>query len=175
MPDNTPAPATNRSVDRVRALGRELTEVHQDLRTELRRVRIEFDRYLASGEVPPTQLRTHCTAFCAALTRHHSSEDTTAFPALGNQFPELAPVLAELSADHHLVADILRRLQQLLAEVGPDNVDTAKRELDGLAAILESHFQWEERRLVEAFDALEITASTGEQLFGVTVCAPAED
>ncbi|WP_406230639.1 hemerythrin domain-containing protein [Nocardia sp. NBC_01009] len=175
MPDNTPAPATNRSVDRVRALGRELTEVHQDLRTELRRVRIEFDRYLAGDEVPPMRLRTHCTAFCAALTRHHTSEDTTAFPALGNQFPELAPVLAELSADHHLVADILRRLQQLLAEVGPDNADTAKRELDGLAAILESHFQWEERRLVEAFDALEIAASTGEQLFGVTVCAPAED
>ncbi|MFD0364842.1 hemerythrin domain-containing protein [Nocardia sp. GCM10030253] len=73
--------------------------------------------------------------------RYMYSGDATAFPVLGHQFPELAPVLTELSADHRLVADIVRRLRQLLVSVGPDNADTARRELDGLAAIVESHFQ----------------------------------
>jgi hemerythrin-like domain-containing protein len=168
-------PDTSRSTDRVQALGRELTEIHQRLRAELAHVRKEFTRYLEGDAVRPTRLRTHCAAFCSALTRHHTSEDTTAFPALGAQFPELAPVLAELSDDHRLVADILRRLEQLLASVGPDNADNVRRELDGLAAILESHFRWEERRLAQALNALELGSRTTEELFGITVCAPVEN
>ncbi|MFI9503933.1 hemerythrin domain-containing protein [Nocardia sp. NPDC052566] len=157
------------SVARARALGRELVEIHQWLRTELRRVRAELNRYPTGELVRPTQLRSHCTAFCQALTRHHVSEDTTTFPALAAQFPELAPVLAELRDDHRLVADILRRLEQLLTSVNPDNAGAALRELDGLTAILESHFQWEERRLVQALDAFESGSRTTEQLFGITV------
>lgn len=68
--------------------------------------------------------------------------------------------------DHQLVADILRRPTELLDSIGPDNSDTVRRELDGLAAILESHFQWEERRLVQAFDELEMGTRTGEELLG---------
>ncbi|WP_433603124.1 hemerythrin domain-containing protein [Nocardia sp. CA-135953] len=77
--------------------------------------------------------------------------------------------MAELRTDHQLVADILRRLTELLDSIGPDNADTVRRELDVLAAILESHFHWEERRLVQAFDELEMGTRTGEELLGVTV------
>ncbi|MFI6362533.1 hypothetical protein ACIBG0_07250 [Nocardia sp. NPDC050630] len=52
-----------------------------------------------------------------------------------HQPSELARVLAELRTDHQLVADILRRLTELLDSIRPDNADTLRRELDGLAAI----------------------------------------
>jgi hemerythrin-like domain-containing protein len=155
------------SADRARALGRQLIEVHRWLRTELARLREEIAAYADGGAAshPPAPLRAHCTAFCQALTRHHTSEDTTGFQALAAEFPELIPVLEQLRKDHVLVADILRRLQGLLTTLTPDSAEPARRELDGLTAILESHFRWEERRLVDAFDALR-TPSTGEELFG---------
>ncbi|WP_063824954.1 hemerythrin domain-containing protein [Nocardia pseudovaccinii] len=161
--------STDLDANRARALGQELVAIHDWLRTELTRIRVNVTAYAAGSELRPTQLRAHCTAFCAALTRHHTGEDTAGFPALAGQFPELAPVLAELRTDHQLVADILRRLTELLDSIGPDNADTVRRELDGLAAILESHFHWEERRLVQAFDELDMGTSTGEELLGVTV------
>jgi len=161
--------ATHLEANRARALGRELVAVHHWLRTELTRIRADVTAYAAGSDLRPTQLRAHCTAFCAALTRHHTSEDAAGFPALAEQFPELAPVLAQLGADHELVADILRRLTELLDSVEPDNADTVRRELDGLAAILESHFQWEERRLVRAFDELETGTRTSEELLGAEV------
>lgn len=161
--------STDLDANRARALGQELVAIHDWLRTELTRIRADVTDYAAGSELRPTQLRVHCTAFCAALTRHHTGEDTAGFPALADQFPELAPVLAELRTDHELVADILRRLTELLDSIGPDNADTVRRELDGLAAILESHFHWEERRLVQAFDELEMGTRAGEELLGVTV------
>ncbi|WP_433527204.1 hemerythrin domain-containing protein [Nocardia pseudovaccinii] len=157
--------STDLDANRARALGQELVAIHDWLRTELTRIRVNVAAYAAGSELRPTQLRAHC----AALTRHHTGEDTAAFPALAGQFPELAPVLAELRTDHQLVADILRRLTELLDSIGPDNADTVRRELDGLAAILESHFRWEERRLVQAFDELEMGTRTGEELLGGTV------
>ncbi|GAA4639615.1 hypothetical protein GCM10023196_101910 [Actinoallomurus vinaceus] len=155
--------------DRARALGGQLIEIHQWLRAELARIREEIGAY-AEGDMPrsPRMLRAHCTAFCAALTRHHTSEDATAFPALAAQFPELVPVLDDLRRDHLLVADILRRLQRLLTTLTADNVENVRRELDGLTAILESHFQWEERRLVNAVDALQVPEG-GDELFGLPV------
>lgn len=154
--------------DRVRALGAQLVEVHQWLRSELVRLREEISAY-GDGDLSqdPVPLRAHCTAFCSALTRHHTSEDDTAFPALGEHFPDLIPVLEELRRDHGLVADILRQLEQLVATLTPDTTEWTLRELDGLAAVLSSHFQWEERRLVGAFDGLE-TPDMSEDLFGVT-------
>jgi hypothetical protein len=67
-------------------------------------------------------LQAHCLAFCAAITRHHTSEDATAFPALGARSPELAPVLEALSQDHRLVEDIALRLRELLGAVTPEEL-----------------------------------------------------
>ncbi|MFI6217174.1 hemerythrin domain-containing protein [Nocardia brasiliensis] len=157
-------PTPSRDLDRARSLGRELRAVHDQLRTELARARAEFDNP-AGGPATPRSLRTHCAAFCVALTRHHTGEDIAAFPLLAAQFPELAPVLSELQADHGLVADIVRRLDGLLNAAA--NRDTVHRELDGLAAILESHFRWEERRLVRALDALDRGDRTTDELLGI--------
>jgi hemerythrin-like domain-containing protein len=106
-----------------------------------------------------------CTTGCAALTRHHTGEDAVVFPTLARQLPELAPVLARLSQDHQLVEGILRQLRQLLTTMTPATRESVRREIDGLSAILESHFRWEERKLVSVLDTV-VTDRPANDLFG---------
>jgi hypothetical protein len=131
---------------RFAAFGKQLIEVHDWLREELARLRAD-----AAAGIQPKKLQAHCLSFCAAVTRHHTGEDEGAFPALARQFPELRPVLQELAADHGLVTLMLQRLEKL------DFSDSAAatRELNGIEAILESHFTYEERKIVKALDSLD--------------------
>lgn len=145
----------------MRAIGGELVRVHQWLRDELAGIHDRLD----ANELDVMPLRAHCVAFCAAITRHHTSEDTVGFPTIAGGLPELAPVLEALTRDHRLVEDIVRRLSELLASTTPDTVDEVRREVDGLSAILESHFRWEEKALVAALDTLT-TERTTDELFG---------
>lgn len=156
-----------RPSDRARALGRELVAVHQSLRSELARVRRQLETAPGDVRFRLDDLRLRCAAFCDALTTHHTSEDRTAFPALREQFPELGDVLTELERDHVLIADILRRTQELLADFRVEDAEKVRRELDGLSAIMESHFQWEERRLVQAFDDMDRADRTTVDFFGI--------
>jgi hypothetical protein len=86
---------------------------------------------------------------------------------LGEQFPELQPVLQQLTEDHDMVAWILLRIQELLD--GPGDPEATGRELDGLAAILESHFVYEEKKIVEALNSLDAGPATTEDLLGIAV------
>ncbi|MFC9439780.1 hemerythrin domain-containing protein [Nocardia sp. NPDC057030] len=151
---------------RAHALSHELIDTHQWLRSELRRVARALDEYRDDVPIGPLRdLRTHCLTFCQALTDHHTTEDKTAFPVLAQRFPDLAPVLAELSADHHLITDILTRMTTALADLTPENLATVRGEITGLSAIMESHFQWEERRITAALDKLPTATYTAAQLF----------
>jgi iron-sulfur cluster repair protein YtfE (RIC family) len=150
--------------ERLRAFGNQLIEIHLWLREELTRIRDG----LGDPRVRPRDLRTHCLAFCAALTRHHTGEDAGAFRVLADRVPELTPVLRELEADHHVVAGLLHRVEELADAAAPP--DEVRAELDTLAALLESHFVYEEKKLVGALNAL--TAGTTEGLFGVPVAPP---
>jgi hemerythrin-like domain-containing protein len=114
-------------------------------------------------------LRAHCAGFCSALARHHISEDQAAFPLLAAQLPELATVLQELQRDHRLVAEILHRVEQLAGDFTRDNAQRVRSELDGLAAILDSHFRWEERRIADALNSLSSTGMDAGGLSGLTV------
>jgi hypothetical protein len=127
-----------------------LIEVHIWLREELARLREGAGR----GE-RPRELQVHCAAFCSALSRHHTSEDSRAFPALVRDFPELHPVLAELEADHQIVAAILQKIQAL----STDDAEGFRTELDTLSALLESHFVYEEKKIAAALNQI-----TGEAL-----------
>ncbi|GGO09577.1 hypothetical protein GCM10010116_19320 [Microbispora rosea subsp. aerata] len=140
---------------RLRAFGNQLIDVHIWLREELEDLRDNIDAYLA-GEARPRELRAHCLAFCSALNRHHTGEDDGAFPELARHFPELRPVLEELRRDHRLVEDCLQRLQALADRLGPaaDPVEV-RRELDTLGALIETHFLYEEKRIVSALNALD--------------------
>ncbi|MFU8873109.1 hemerythrin domain-containing protein [Micromonospora sp. SL4-19] len=148
---------------RLTALGTQLIEIHHWLREELARLRAGLDSPGEAGVGLSRELRAHCVGFCAALDRHHTGEDAGAFRVLAERLPELRPVLAELSADHRVVADILRRVEALLTEAADRR--SVRAELDGLAALLESHFSYEEKKLFAALAALP--GGTAEELFGV--------
>jgi hypothetical protein len=79
---------------------------------------------------------------------------------LREQVPELAPVLDELKRDPRIVADALRRLDAAVAD--PARLAT---EIDTLAALLETHVTYEERKLGDALDRLH--SQTTEGLFGI--------
>ena len=128
---------------RLTALGNQLIETHVRLLDALDALR--------DGKPPPRELADHCLAFCAAVTRHHTEEDTTVFPLLAARHPELRDVLDGLERDHRMVAGMLTRAAELARDL---DVDGARAELDGLAALLESHFTWEEKRLVAALNAV---------------------
>ncbi|GAA4070617.1 hemerythrin domain-containing protein [Actinomadura miaoliensis] len=141
---------------RLVAFGNQLIEVHLWLREELALLREGVDAYLAGG-ARLGELRLHCLTFCSALNRHHTGEDDGAFPQVAEQFPELRPVLEELRRDHRLVEDSLRRLQALVAELDQAADPAAvRRELDSLAALMETHFLYEEKRIVAALNALNV-------------------
>jgi len=148
------------SDDHVRAFGNQLVEVHIWLREQLARLRDD----LAAPPERPRDLRVHCLTFCAALRRHHTGEDGSLFPLLTDGHPDLAPVLEALERDHAFVDGILRRVEELVASAEhADAGDAAvgvRAELDGLAALLDSHFAYEERRLAAVLNDLGDGRST---------------
>jgi hypothetical protein len=149
----------------VAALSEQLIQVHRDLRERLAWLRsavadgravADGSELLAADAGIPDDLLSHCLGFCAAISAHHAGEDDRLLPRLRDAAPELAPVIDNLIQDHALVAGLLRRIREL-ATSGPWPAEpgTLVRELDGLTAILESHFGYEERRLSRALDALD--------------------
>jgi iron-sulfur cluster repair protein YtfE (RIC family) len=132
---------------RVTALSEQLVQVHQALRERLASLR-------ADATAVPDDLLSHCLSFCAALHTHHTGEDHQLFPTLQAAYPDLAPVIGKLAEDHVLVAGLLGQLRDLLAAPPDPDPATLQRELDGLTAILESHFSFEERRITAALDTL---------------------
>ena len=64
-------------------------------------------------------------------------------------------------------AEILRRLQKLLGGLGaqadPAGAQRVRGELDGLAALLESHFVYKEKRLVSALNSLSAPTWDGSR------------
>lgn len=122
---------------RFRAYGNQLVGAHLRLREMVE------DLYDALDE--GRDLRLHCLTLCSAVTRHHTAEDVNVFPLLAGRHPELASFLAELRRDHEIIAGMLTRLEAA----------TTHEELDGLSAVLETHFIGEEKRLTGVLNALE--------------------
>jgi hypothetical protein len=148
---------------RLAAFGNQLVQVHDRLRADLARLSDEVDTYLDGG-ARPRDLQAHCLAFCGALERHHTGEDDGAFPELADHHPELTPLLDKLREDHHLVSGILHRLRDLVEGLSPETgtdprqAQRVRGEVDGLMAIVDSHFGFEERSIVDALNALDLPA-----------------
>jgi hypothetical protein len=108
-------------------------------------------------------LLLYCRGFCVALDGHHRGEDRHLFPAIAASYPHLRPVLRALERDHSMIAHLLGGLQAAI-----DRSATAAElsdHLEGIAAIMESHFRYEERQLLTILETLDLPASVTE-VFG---------
>ncbi|CAN7384808.1 hemerythrin domain-containing protein [Knoellia sp. LjRoot47] len=108
-------------------------------------------------------LLMHCHGFCAALDGHHRSEDSGLFPQIAAARPDLAPVLARLSQDHSMMSHLIGEFEHALSSTS--DRETLHAHLDGLDAIVESHFGYEERSLLSVLDEVPL-ALDRQQAFG---------
>ncbi|GAA1177983.1 hypothetical protein GCM10009584_19420 [Ornithinimicrobium humiphilum] len=127
--------------------------MHDDLREQLHTA---LDA-VQQGRVPEPAPRPldHCIAFCVALHEHHTGEDRSVFPALRDAAPELGDTIDALVQDHSMISWLLQRAATAIerAAAGTD-LGAVAAELEGIGAILESHFRYEERTISEALDRL---------------------
>ncbi|WP_380283900.1 hemerythrin domain-containing protein [Kitasatospora purpeofusca] len=141
--------------DRAVALSIQLSRVHRDLIRRIDDLRSDPDP--DSRRLDDDPLAAHCLAFCEALTAHHEGEDEGLFAQLRRERPELAPTIAKLVEDHGLITSLLTRVRELAlraaGSAAPERA-TIRGELDGLAAIMQSHFRYEERTISAALDAM---------------------
>ncbi|MFD0557900.1 hemerythrin HHE cation binding domain-containing protein [Stackebrandtia endophytica] len=144
---------TGRDTDRLVAWSNELRGVHDRLRSALRVVR----ESLGSDSVEVTaDLLIYCRGFCAALGRHHRGEDRGLFPAIEAAHPELAPVLRKLEQDHSMIDYLLKGLEAA-ANRSASSAEIEKH-LEGVSAIMENHFAYEERQLLKVLESLALRA-----------------
>jgi len=138
-----------------------MRRVHARLRNALEITR-EAVEHGESAEDPARELLLFCHGFCSALDAHHQGEDRTLFPAIAAARPDLAPVLRALEQDHSMIGHLLGALQA--AVDSRSSPEVLARHLEGIAAIMESHFRYEERQLLTVLDGLELSAEVEEVL-----------
>lgn len=146
---------------RLIAWSREMRQVHDRLREALEVTRTA----LSTGEAAESATRDlllFCYGFCAALTGHHEGEDRQLFPAIRAAHPELHDTLRRLEQDHSMMSHLISGLQAATErDATPVELD---RHLEGIAAIMESHFRYEERQLLSVLDRLVLDADPKDVL-----------
>ena len=154
--DPFPAPprVSEGEKNRLIAWNRELAAAHERLRRALRVTRDALDR--GDAESAGADLLLYCHGFCAALNGHHVSEDKALFPELSTRHPQLRSTIAKLTQDHEMIAVLLTQFSHALTASA--TADELARHLDGLGAIMESHFNYEERQLLDTLSTLDVAA-----------------
>ena len=150
-----------RETTRLIAWSTELRTVHQRLRDALQIVQeaVRDGQPMGRGG---QDLLLYCRGFCAALDGHHRGEDRALFPAIEAAHPELAPVLRRLEQDHAMIAHLLGQLSAAVdRSASPAGLQT---HLEGVAAVMESHFRYEERQLLAVLETLELPATARDVL-----------
>lgn len=131
----------------------EMRTVHERLREALRVTRAAL-RDGRADESAGRDLLLFCHGFCTALTGHHEGEDRTLFPAVAAAYPELRETLRQLEQDHSIISHLLTGLQASMDRAAPP--EELDRHLEGIAAIMENHFRYEERRLLTVLETLAL-------------------
>lgn len=154
---------------RLVAWDRELRDVHERLRGALQVAREAVDAAPgddgdAAGADPAwsRDLLLFCTGFCAALDGHHRGEDDVVFPGLLAVAPELRDVVSQLVRDHAMLSHLLGELQRALDAghaAGVHDTAALHRHLDGIEAVMETHFRYEEKRLLPVLADLVLDAT----------------
>ncbi len=158
--------------ERGAATAQHLIDVHDALRAELAQVRsiVEQvrDGHLTIGAARSVintmtmrqnnwTLGAYCESYCRVVTSHHTLEDRSIFPHLRRADPSLVPVIDRLEEEHHVIADVLERVDRALVAVvdhddpgaaGREALDSLQATVDVLTDTLLSHLAYEERELV---------------------------
>ncbi|GAA1511657.1 hypothetical protein GCM10009827_027400 [Dactylosporangium maewongense] len=154
-----------------RASGQHLVDVHDHLRQELEQLRDLVEQVAAGGmDVGRARsmintmtmrqnawtLGTYCESYCRVVTTHHTIEDVNLFPRLRAADPRLVPVVDRLEAEHHVIADVLERVDAALVAMvsRPDGIADVRKAVDLLGDTLLSHLAYEERELVDPIGRL---------------------
>ncbi|PWD51372.1 cation-binding protein [Serinibacter arcticus] len=132
------------------ALAAELRAVHARLRraVDLARAAIDGGNPVALAS---TDLQVYCTGFCLALAEHHVAEDEHLFPAILGAHRDLADLVTDLQRDHSMLAHLIRGFDGALTAGGDE--DTLSHHLDGIEAVMLTHFAYEEKRLLPLLTA----------------------
>lgn len=146
---------------RLIAWSNELRAVHDRLRSALR---LSQEAAAAGADLPSTgrDLLLFCHGFCTALDGHHRGEDDLLFPAVEAEHPDLSAQLRKLEQDHAMIGTLLSGLESAVSRKASPGV--LGRHLEGLAAIMESHFRFEERTLLDVLDRLDLRAEVDDVL-----------
>lgn len=161
---------TDSNTARLAAWGQQMRTVHRRLQDALDLARDTIEDGGTPGSLA-SDLALYCGGFCAALNGHHRSEDAALFPAVLRDRPDLAPVIATLMQDHSMISHLIQGLEKALRtgiESRPRETETAAllRHLDGIEAVMQTHFRFEEKKLVELLDTLQFENSSATTLFG---------
>ncbi len=152
---------TERETTRLVAWSTELRRVHVRIREALHVTR-EAVRDGTSSEQASRDLLLYCHGFCAALDGHHQGEDRALFPAIEAAHPQLAPVLRALTQDHSMISHLLQGLRGAVdRSASPAELD---QHLEGVAAIMENHFRYEEKQLLTVLEDLQLHAAVPDVL-----------
>ncbi|MGK5728811.1 hemerythrin domain-containing protein [Streptomyces sp. URMC 124] len=152
---------TERETTRLVAWSQELRQVHHRLREALSVTRASLADG-TPGQAATRELLLYCHGFCTALDGHHRGEDRTLFPAIAAAHPELRPVLRSLEQDHSMIAHLLGGLRTAVERAAPP--EELDHHLEGIAALMENHFRYEEKQLLAVLETLEPAAAPGEVL-----------
>lgn len=152
---------TERETTRLIAWSTELRRVHARLRDALELTRDALDDGHAADQAT-RDLLLYCHGFCVALDGHHQGEDRVLFPAIEQAHPHLTDVLRSLARDHSMIRHLVMGLRAAVDR----SASTAEleRHLDGIAAVMESHFRYEEKALLEVLATLELPADPASAL-----------
>ncbi|WP_167132256.1 hemerythrin domain-containing protein [Paramicrobacterium chengjingii] len=135
------------------AWSHELRSVHERLRKALRVTSESLDD-AEQTEPAARDLLLFCHGFCVALTGHHEAEDRELFPTIAAEHPELRDTLRRLEQDHSMIAHLMAGLTDAVERsASPAELS---RHMEGIAAIMESHFRYEERQLLTVLDTLAL-------------------
>ncbi|GAB3616740.1 hypothetical protein GCM10027416_12970 [Okibacterium endophyticum] len=144
---------TERETTRLIAWSNELRRVHQRLRDALAVAQTAVSDGGLSEDAT-RDLLLYCHGFCAALDGHHRGEDRALFPAIEAAHPHLAPLLRSLEQDHSMIAHLLGELSAAVNRSA--SAAELSMHLDGVAAVMETHFLYEERQLLRVLESLEL-------------------
>jgi hemerythrin-like domain-containing protein len=149
-----------------RAGSQQLVDIHDHLRAELSQVR-SLVRQVADGALDVAAARSEintmtmrqnnwtlgafCESYCRLVTMHHTLEDRSLYPQLRRGDTRLGPVLDRLTEEHHVIHDVLERVDAALVATVSDSKGIVELQaaVDLLTDTLLSHLSYEERELVE--------------------------